>query len=499
MGNKIYKFVKDNWLFLSILIIGLLFRIYKPLQLYMYAHDQDLAGWVIKDILINKHLRLIGQETSSQGVFIGPLFYYLQIPFYLLTRMDPSGTVILVTLLGGLTIFSFYFCFSKMFGNKVGLIASFIYAITMYFVNTDREVVPTMPVHLWTVWFFYGTWLISKGKSRAYLVLGFLIGLIWNFNLALAIVIPLIVVAQILSKTKVNLKHLFLGIVVFVVTMSPFFVFEARHSLRQTKAIASSLITPKDYIAGTGKGLAKLDRVFQLVHKNVNAIFWGPVRPIPHTWTLYLLIIVFVFLLIKKIIPKDLWLIMSLWLLVYLGFFTVNSIDVSEYYLNGMNVIWLAVIALWINYLLRKNVSFGRKVGIFMLVMLAGINSYGFLTRSINRSGYVERKAIVKFIKEDAQRRGYPCVSVSYITSPGNDFGYRYFFWLAGMHVNKPSSMSPVYSIVFPHSLVDRIDKSFGALGLVLPDYAKYNKVDVDKSCLGGNSNLTDPMFGYTQ
>lgn len=499
MTNKIFKFIKDNWIFLSILIIGLLFRIYKPLQSYMYAHDQDLAGWIIKDILINKHLRLIGQETSSQGVFIGPLFYYLQIPFYLLTNMDPSGTILLVTLLGALTIFSFFFCFSKMFGNKVGFIASFIYAVTMYYVNTDREVVPTMPVHLWSVWFFYGAWLVLKGRSRAYVLLGFLIGVIWNFNLALAIVIPLIAVAQILSKTRVNLKHVFLGIVVFIVTMSPFFVFEARHSLRQTKAIISSLVTPKDYIAGTGRGLAKLDRVLQLVHKNVNSIYWGPIRPIPHHWTLYLLIIIFVFLLIKKIIPKDFCLIMSLWLLVYIGFFTINSIDISEYYLNGMNVVWIAILSLWINYLLKKKNSFERRAAILLLVLFTGVNIYGLLTKPINRSGYVERKAIVKFIKEDSQKNGYPCVSVSYITSPGNDFGYRYLFWLEGMHVNKPSSMSPVYTIVFPHSMVNRIDKSFGALGLVLPDYARYNKVDVNISCLGKNSNLTDPMFGYTQ
>lgn len=497
--GKIIRFAKNNWILLSILLIGLMFRVYKPLQSYMYAHDQDLAGWVIKDILINKHLRLIGQETSSQGVFIGPLFYYLQIPFYLLTNMDPSGTILLVTLLGALTIFSFFFCFSKMFGNKVGFIASFIYAVTMYYVNTDKEIVPTMPVYLWSVWFYYGTWLILKGRSKAYVLLGFLMGIVWNFNLALAIVIPLIAVAQILSKTKVNFKYIFLGIVVFVVTMSPFFVFEARHSSRLTKAIISSLVTPKDYIMGTGRGLAKLDRVFQLVHKNVNSIIWGPIRPLPNHWTLYLLIITFIFLFKKRIIPKDLWITMSLWLLVYVGFFTVNSIDISEYYLNGMNIIWIATISLWINYLLKKKNSFRRKAAIFLLVLIAGLNVYGLLTKSINRSGYLERKAVVKFIKEDSQKKGYPCVSVSYITSPGNDFGYRYFYWLEKMHVNRPSSMSPVYTIVFPHSMVDRMDKSFGALGLVLPDYARYNKVDVDKSCLGENSNLTDPMFGYTQ
>ena len=466
---------------LPVLFIGLWLRIYKPLQLYMYSHDQDLAGWIIKDVLVNRHLRLIGQETSSQGVFVGPLFYYLQIPFYLLTKMDPAGTILLVTLLGIFTIFSFYFCFSKMFTKRAGLMAAFIYSVSLYFVFTDREVVPTMPVHLWTVWFLFATWMVLKGKSRAYILLGFLAGILWNFHLALAIVVPLVLVAQILSKTKINFKHMSLGIIIFVVAMSPFIVFEVRHSFRQTKAIFYSLAFSKDYIPGTGRGLAKLDRVFQLVHKNASAIFWGEFKPIPYSYTFYLLVISFTLLVVKKIIPRDLGLILALWFAVYIVFFTVNKINLSEYYLNGMNVVWITTLSVGFDFLFKKNVYLKRPA-IFLLIIFTVVSFYGLFTKAINRSGYIERKAIVKYIKEDAEEKGYPCVSVSYITSPGNELGYRYLFWREGMHVNQSSSMSPVYTIVFPHSKVDRINKSFGALGLVLPDYERYNKKEVDIS-----------------
>ena len=495
---KVIKFFQENKFLIMILVIGVLLRSFKPLQLFMYSHDQDLAGWVIKDILVNKHLRLIGQETTSQGVFIGPLFYYLQIPFYLLTNMDPSGTILLVTLLGIFTIFSFYFCFSKIFDKKVGLIAAFIYSVCLYFVFTDREIAPTMPVHLWTVWFLYSIWMILIGKSKAYILLGLLVGVIWNFNLALAIIVPLVLVAQVRSKTKIGLKNVVIGAAVFLITMSPFFAFEARHSFRQTKAIVYSLVSSKDYVPGTGRGLAKLDRVFQLVHKNVSSIFWGEFKPIPNSYTFYLLVISFILLVVKKVIPADLGLILALWVAVYIVFFTANTINLSEYYLNGMNVVWITTLSVGFDFLLKKNIYL-KRLAIFLLILFTVLSFYSLFTKAINRSGYIERKAIVKYIKEDAKDKGYPCVSVSYITSPGNELGYRYLFWLQGMHVNQPSSMSPVYTIVFPHSKVDRIDKSFGALGLVLPDYERYNKKEVDISCSGENSNLTDPMFGYTQ
>src|SRR3989339_665460 len=486
--------MKKYWLLITILLIGLFLRVYKPLELYMYGHDQDLAGWIIKDILVNGHLRLIGQETSSQGVFIGPLSYYLQIPFYLLTKMDSSGTIILVTILGLFSIFSFYFCFSKIFGKRVGLISAFIYSIGVYFIFTDREIVPTMPVYLWTVWFFYGLWLILNGKSKAYILLGTLLGTAWNFNMALVILTPLILFAQIFSKKKINLKHVVLGVVVFLIAFSPFIVFELRHSFRQTKAIVASLTSGKDYVSGTSKGFAKMNRVYQLVRKNTSAMVWGQNSQLGYTVTFFVLILVFIYLLKKNLIKRSLGIIMIMWLVLYIIFFTINSINISEYYLNGMNIVWIAIISIFLDHLLLQ-----KYLGYAVLTIIVGVNLKELVVRPINRSGYLNRKAIVDFIKTDSQNHNYPCVSISYITSPGNNLGYRYFYWLNDMHVNQPISGSPVYTIVFPHSLVDRIDKSFGALGLILPDYKKYTESQVEDSCQGANSNLVDPMGGYTE
>ena len=96
--------------------------------------------------------------------------------------------------------------------------------------------------------------------------------------------------------------------------------------------------------------------------------------------------------------------------------------------------------------------------------------------------------------------KGYPCVAVSYITKPGYNLGYRYLFVLENMHVNNPESLSPVYTIVFPlDDTLFPVHKTFGAIGLIYPDYSRYNKEDVQKSCSGENSNLTDPMFGFTK
>jgi len=71
----------------------------------------------------------------------------LLIPFYLLFGMDPMGGVFMITLLGIFSIWSFYYVFSKIIDKRLGLIASFLYAVSFYtiFNLQDRVWDSTLP------------------------------------------------------------------------------------------------------------------------------------------------------------------------------------------------------------------------------------------------------------------------------------------------------------------------------------------------------------------
>lgn len=495
MKPNIKKFIIKNYLFLIILGLGLFLKSYKPLQLFIYSHDQDLAGWIIKDVVVNKHLRLIGQETSTQGVFIGPFFYYLLIPFYLLFGMDPMGGVVMVTLLGAFGIWSYYFVFLKIFNKSTGLIASLVYATSFYTVLTDREVVPTTPVIIWTAWFLYSLHLILSGDQKKGFVLGgILLGLAWNFNLALVIIAPLILIAFILGRKKLSIKAVIFGAISMMVTSLPLIVFELRHGFSQTKAVLGALITGQGDFSGI---LPKFQRAITLISKNATGLLWGSLANVPHKWALYLLIGLLFIIAIKKLIKKELIILWSIWLVTYLVFFSLNPIILSEYYFNGMTVVWIGIVSVTLSSLFDQKKF--KKLSIYLIALFLIVNVYRLFSMDNSRMGYIEKKQLVAHIKQDALIHNYPCVAVSYITKPGFNFGYRYFFWQEDMHVNNPKSGSPVYTVVFPHSLVDRLDKSFGSLGLILPDYERYTEEEIEISCSGENSNLTDPLFGYTE
>jgi hypothetical protein len=324
-------------------------------------------------------------------------------------------------------------------------------------------------------------------------VFGILLGLIWNLNMALVILIPLIALAQFLSKKKFSFKNSHKGIYALVLFSIPLVVFELRHGFSQTISFINSLTTDQHDVA---RGMDKFLRVIHLNSKNIAGVVWGDTTRIKYEYLFIFLLVVLAFLIIRKYLDKKLSIVLVTWMALYFTFFSVYSKVLSEYYLNGMIVIWVLIISLGI-YALLKNKHL-KYLGILLLIAFAYINFQRFFEHKINRSGYLERKNLVNEIRLNSLENNYPCVSVSYITDPGYNLGYRYFFFLEGMHVNSPISKSPVYTIVFPLRDDVSVDKTFGAIGLIYPDFSKYNEADVQKSCSGENSNLTDPMFGFT-
>jgi len=489
--KKIIKYIKQNKYLLAIFVVGLFLRLYGAYQNLDYSHDQDLASWFVRDVVENKHLRLIGQETSTQGVFIGPTYYYLLTIFYILFGMSPVGGIAMVTLLGLFTIWSFYFVFKKVFGKNEGLIAAAFYSLSFATVYNDREVVPTTPVFLWTVWYFYSLNLLIKGKFKDGLVfVGILIGLIWHLNVGLVLLTPLVAFALLFKFKKLKFSYVYSGIISFLITSLPFILFEVRHGFSQIKYVITSFTTNQ------GSALSHYSQFLRVVHiatQNATTLIYNPQEKYYLPFTI-LLIAAFVYLIYRRIITKQIAIILICWQILYVIFFSFYSKNLSEYYLNGMTMMWFVVIALFVNMFVKKHSKIVTFVGLaFALLSFYRLDSYPY-----SDNGYIYKQALVQEIKSDALQMGYPCVSVSYITNPGYDRGYRYLFLMNDLKLKPISDKVPVYSIVFPMKKIFPTDKSFGTIGLIYPEYEKYNIETITEACEGGDFNLEDSMIGFT-
>lgn len=462
--------MKSKILLFLVLTLGLLTRSYQLRERFGYTHDNDLAGWVVKDIIVDRHLRLIGQLTSSPGIFIGPLFYYLQIPFYLIAGMDPIGGAWLSVIIGLLGVASMWYA--------GGFIPSLIYAVSFLISNTEREVTPTTPVYLWSIWFFYTFVKLWQGNKKWLYSAVILVSLIWHFNLALVLGVPLLLLAFLKNIKTYKLREILLPVFLGVILNLPLLVFEVRHGYIQTRSLFSTLTT-------VGSKSVKFGQTITYALRNANGIFIDDAVKI-NPWIIPTIILAGIMTL-----SSWRWLILG-WIGLYLIFFSLHPLPLSEYYLNGMSIVWI----LGAGWLLKK---IPRPISVIILTIFLGYNLQRFFSYPTNHAGYVERKAIVNFIKADAALRNYPCIAVSYITSPGNNLGYRYWFWLAGVKTMRPDTLAPVYTIVFPHSYVDRLDKTFGSLGLIFPRFSRYTNDGITRSCVGEDQNLTESMFGFTK
>lgn len=473
----------------GILLISLFFRTYQIIERLEYNHDGDLYSWIAKDIIVNHHPRLIGQLTSAPGIFIGPFYYYLNVPFFLLFNMDPIGATAPLTIIAILTTLSYFLVFSKLFNNTVGLISSFFHATLFTSVSFDRWIVPSTPANIWSVWYFYTVVKISRGDFSVLPLLGILTGLIWHIHIALAPSLLAVPIAFLVSKKIPKLKQILISFVAFSITSIPLFLFEIRHNFSQT----TSLLNGFTVNHGGEKGVSKLIQVIEMISKNINTLFLAP-QSLPQTFSYLFTVILLmlgIILVIKKIITIKTTLPLLGWLIGVVAFFTFSSSLISEYYFYSIEIIFIGIVSLTLSKLTRALV-------IIILSLILIKNAFYFVNTDIYHKGYMERKAVANYITQDAKNKNYPCVGITYITTPGENVGFRYFFYLNSLHLVHPSLDIPVYNIVIPDELSNEPKKKFGHIG-VIPPINIPSKETIEKSCQTPNTNLTDPMLGYVQ
>ena len=485
---------RSHLLLVGLLLIGLFFRSYKIVERFEFAHDGDLYSWIVKDIVVNHHIRLIGQLTSAPGIFIGGLFYYLLTPFFLLSNMDPVGVSLLGIFVGIFTILSYYFVLSKLFNKAAGISVAFLHSVLITTVGFDQWIVPTLPTKLWAIWHFYIVISLSRGNFAVLPFLGILVGLIWHVHLALAPLLFVIPISLVAARKLPSIRIIFYTISAFLITSLPLIIFEFRHHFSQTLSLFQNFIIPQS----GESGFSKLLKVLDMVAKNTNSLLLLP-QSLPQILRLPFLILLItstLFLVRKKIIQFKESLIIYTWFFAVIIFFSITRTPISEYYFANLEIIFLTIIGLFFSLLMKS------KIGLSLTVFLFGVifvkNFIFFVSWEPYRIGYSDRKAVVKYISEDMKIKGFPCIGITYITRLGENVGFRSFFYLKNIHLIHPSLDIPVYNIVIPEELSSEVKQKFGHIGLIPPTSIPSKEI-IEKSCQTPNTNLTDSMFGYTE
>lgn len=495
------KFFQANIFIITIITLGIFFRLYHFESLLSFGHDQDLLSWIAKDIIADHHLRLIGQETSISGIFIGPLFYYLMAFFYSLFQMNPNAAIIPLTIISALTIYSLYFVFSKFFNKTTGLIASFFYSVSLGIVFLDRWMVPTQATILWTTWYFYTLFSILRKNFRILPLLAVLLGLIWHIHIAFIPLLVLLPVAFFLSKSKtselrqqISLKLLIVSITAFLVLVSPLVFFEVRHNFQQTKSFTRSFSEER----GEVSGLQRIVKISAVSAVSSSKMFLLD-RPNPDSYLLLeiliplAILISVIYLTYQRIFLKEQTIIIASWIAVFLLSQIISKRVVTEYYFNNFYVLYLLLIS---SLLAKFSQHFISKAFIFLFLLgFVLINFYSLSRLPIAAEGYLVRERAVSFINNDAKAHQYRCAAINYIGQPGSLTGFRYLYWLKGLNIITPGNDVPVYSLVNPWNISEKeVQGIFGYYGVIPPRRGNY---DFQSICDNSARQIL-PLWGFT-
>lgn len=224
MKNKLY-------IFLAALIIGLalFLRLYKIENRAPFDWDQNRDYVAISGIASGK-ATLIGPVAKGEGgFFLGPLYYYLATPAYLLMDGSPLALPLTSVVIDVLAIVAVLGLFRKIIGDHKSLALATIWSCSWFAIEMSRISWNVALVPIWSVlllWFLTQKQTLSMVKVG---LLGLLVGLSWHIHAAL-IPISLAVLLFTWKTWVLGWKHLVAVIIGYSIPLIPLLLFDLRHS-----------------------------------------------------------------------------------------------------------------------------------------------------------------------------------------------------------------------------------------------------------------------------
>ncbi len=234
MLNK-FKFLKNkNFLLItSIIITGLILRLWNFQNLFYFAIDEEKASFIINDIISGLHFPALGYP-SSVGFRLGPLLFYLIAPIYKIFGSNPVN-------LGFFSVFVSVFSMILIYkiGTKInkltGILSLFFYSISYLNILYDRRGWPVSFHSFIALSVLYSLLKIKNGDQKYLYVLTFFLIAATHFEVATLLFIPLVITIWILLKLKVNRIFIIISIILMVISQSGFIIFDLRHNFLNTK------------------------------------------------------------------------------------------------------------------------------------------------------------------------------------------------------------------------------------------------------------------------
>lgn len=359
---------------LSLLIfIGLFLRLKYWPDFLTFGYEQARDAQLSTTIYSQRKLTLLGPTTEIEGVFHGPIYYYLIGLIYLLFGKNPSWVALWHILMNLSCIPIIFWVGKKLFSQRVGLIAAAMFAISYEVISYSlwlSNPSPGLPFIILTYFFFYRAF---KENLKFLPLASFLLAISISFDLIIVVnLFGAIALGLIYNKKRINLKTLVVSFLAFVIPLINYPLFETRHGFLMTRKLLSVLGSQDNefknifqYLFTFSEGLAK---EFANVFFPIHGFFAGLLM-------LALLVFLWKNLHQKKLGSTPYGLIL-VWLLVNFTTFLISAaVTNSEFSYFGVNAAFSLLFAAFLDNLILKKKLF-YVILISLLVVLGSLRAW---------------------------------------------------------------------------------------------------------------------------
>lgn len=392
-----------------LLLLALLFHLYKLDIGFNFNHDQQITALASYDFFKFQKISLIGQELSFQGFFLGPLHSWISFIPYGLCNLKPDCVPYFFAAIGLFTALILYLVSKKIFGAKTSLIVTFIYTFSFVTLDWERGASSNYFLFLSSLGLLYCLYNYFWGKNKYLLIGSFLAGVAAvNFN-PVFIFSSLAFLLTSLLRSGRSPKIYLLSFALYLSNYLPLVIFNFRHNnllLNSILKFAEQNVGEIDYafkVAALARTLIYF--ISNYLFQSANILFV--------IFTLALLAIA-----VRKIFKSQSRFLsyFPIWILiVFLGFIFYRG-HIPDYYFIQIILPSIVLIA----FALRKNfLLFLIFVVSFAFTNINRLHSYE------NSTGYKVKKEAINYVIKDTAENSF---NVYFDMPPGANTGYAYLF-----------------------------------------------------------------------
>lgn len=455
------KIVRHPYFLLFLIILSaLLIRTINLHDNILFGYDQARDAQRVYSMVNKGDIKIVGPETDIQGIFNGPLLYYLLAPVYYFSNFDPNAAALLFVLINVGTILLVYWAAKILFNkDSIALIASLFWAFSFEQGFFARYISNASPMSTATTIFFIGLALFFLKKKQWGLPLsavGIALSIHCNFYfIYLFLFYPLFFL---IFRQKTTLKTVVSTLLTLGLLLSPWIITELRWNFVGTKSLlayfmnqgSSSLsVNPISFV------LSIFIRYYDRISQGIYLSF------IPHRHIGFVLFtLISLYMMIKKRSSSTLFLIA--WTLNTLPLFAFKSGVHSVEVINGSVFVPLTILMAFGIVELRKIQL--QKIPIISMIGAGGIVLYGlfcfinnnFITHSIHTrvpTLLVNSKEVIDYTYKKANKSDFGICSISeplfintvwsFLYSTYGKQKYGYLPYWTGQHQSLNESFIP--------------------------------------------------------